>query len=143
MTLRGKALGLKKSIVEKGENARYHNFLIFSRANFEICTILNLLSANAFKLDQSKIFNQMKKKKVEALQPLLWTHCRLTDMLDKCSSNKIRQQNFILIQIESSCRPQNKYDRKPEICFSYNRKHYRKKEKMLIKSIFSISQDVF
>ena len=79
----------------------------------------------------------IKRKNVETLQPLLRTHCRLTDILDTCSSNKTRQQNFRLVQIESSCRPQNKYDRIPEICFSYNRKHYRKKEKMMIKSIFS------
>ena len=40
-----------------------------------------------------------------------------------------KQQNFRLVQIESICRLQNKFDSKMEICFGKGRKHKWKRTK--------------
>ena len=40
--------------------------------------------------------------------------------------------NFRLVQIERTCRPQNKFDRKIEISFGQGRKHCRKRTKCFL-----------
>ena len=52
------------------------------------------------------------------------------------------QQNFRLVQIESICIRQNKCNLNTEILFGISRKHCRKKEKMLVISIFSFFHNV-
>ena len=52
-------------------------------------------------------------------------------------------ENFGLVQIESICKRQDKYDTKTKICFGKSRKTLSEKEKMLVTRIFSISNSVF
>ena len=40
-----------------------------------------------------------------------------------------KRQNFRLVQIQSICRRQNKWDEKTEICFGKGRKHCGKRRK--------------
>ena len=54
-----------------------------------------------------------------------------------------KRQNFGQIEIESICRRQNECDCKIEILFWEEKKTLWGKEKMLIKSIFSFSHNVF
>ena len=80
---------------------------------------LNLkLSANSFCLEESKICRMGKGK--------LFT----------------KQQNSRLIQIQSPCRRQNKYDSKFEICFGKSRKHVGKRRKCWLPAFSPFFQNV-
>ena len=53
--------------------------------------------------------------------------------------NSTKRQNFRLVQSQSICRRQNNSRSKVEICVGKSRKHYGKREKMLVTSISPFS----